>query len=453
MIKKQNEIAFLEKALTKHQADFAAYDGAKDVDPREIVNAYQASLESDAGLMTGRIAELKRMADTEEAKAKEVVSFDLSDKILASRIERKQQLYDAVVSRVHDLGFQSLYGSYVNEVLVPPRTGKQVWPLLWVCVLAGIAVGGMSGSVLTIGLHFRDSRFRTMGELKSSLPFAVLATVPRLEGAKKTRMNARISKKGDESGGTWDPALDVQFENRSAAADAIRNLRNALLLLHSPEHATSLLVTSPDSGDGKSLISANLALSIAHAGRSVLLVDAHFAHPRLHALFGCGQSPGLGELLEQELDPQDALIALGSHLTLLPAGDLKASSADVFQSKRFDELSSVLRDRFEYVVIDAAPVLESSASRVLASLVDQVLIVTRPSRNSRLDVLKAIAEIKQHGGKIVGAIANSWDASTAFAMDPAADVMLRAAIRTSRVADIMPARNGNGSPKTVSRGS
>ena len=198
VIKKQNEIAFLEKALTKHQTEFAAYDGVKDVDPREILNAYQAALESDAGLMTGRLAELKRMADDEEAKAKELVSFDLGDKILASRIERKQQLYDAVVSRVHDLGFQSLYGSYVNEVLVPPRTGKQVWPLLWVCVLAGIAGGGMLGSVLTIGLHFRDSRFRTIGELKSALPFAVLATVPRLEGVRNGRANGRVSKKGDE---------------------------------------------------------------------------------------------------------------------------------------------------------------------------------------------------------------------------------------------------------------
>ena len=56
-------------------------------------------------------------------------------------------------------------------------------------------------------------------------------------------------------------------------------MRNALLLLHTPEHATSLLVTSPESGDGKSLISANLALSLAHAGRSVLLIDAHFAIP------------------------------------------------------------------------------------------------------------------------------------------------------------------------------
>ena len=77
-----------------------------------------------------------------------------------------------------------------------------------------------------------------------------------------------------------------------------------------------------------------------------------------------------------------------------------------------------------------------SASRVLASLVDQVLLVTRPSTNSRLDVLKAVAEIKQHGGEIVGAIANSWDASTAFAMDPAADASLRTAIRASRMADV-----------------
>src|SRR5262249_35300718 len=161
--------------------------------------------------------------------------------------------------------------------------------------------------------------------------------------------------------------------------------------LRSHEHATLLLVTSPESGDGKSLISANLAVSIAQAGRSVLLMDAHFTNPRLHALFRCDQSPGLGELLETEGDPQDAIVSLDSHFRLLPAGALQKSSADAFQTKRFEELCTVLRERFDYVVIDGPQVLESSASQVLASLVDQVVLVTRPSRNGRIEVLKAAA--------------------------------------------------------------
>ncbi len=446
VIKVRNEIAFIEEAIKKREKDFATYEHTKDVDARDIVNAYEAALASDAALMKDRLADLKKMTDQEEIEAKKLVSFDLDDKVLTARIERKTQLFDAVVSRVHDLGFQSIYGSYVNEVLVPPRTGKLVWPILWICALAGVAVGGTLGAGMTVGLHFMDSRFRTIGELKDALPFGVLATIPALEGAKEKRL-AKVEKTGD----AWDAALDIQFKSRSAAADAIRGLRNALLLLRSPEHTTLLLVTSPQSGDGKSLIAANLALSIAYAGRSVLLVDAHFANPRLHALFGCHEAPGLGDLLETEVDPDDALIALGSHLRLLPAGKLQGSPADAFQTERFATLCSALRERFDYVVIDGGQVLGSSDSRVLASLVDQVLVVTRPSQNTRLDVLQTVAEIKEHGGEVVGAIVNSWDVSTAFATDHAADSSLRTAIRTSRLADLPPLRNGNGSPKQVSR--
>jgi polysaccharide biosynthesis transport protein len=445
VIKIQSEIAFLEKALQKRQAEFAPYEQAKDIDARDIVNAYEAALSSDAALMNGRIAELKRVADKEEGEAKELVTFDLNDKILASRIERKQQLYDAVVSRVHDLAFQSSYGSYVNEVLVPPRVGKQVWPRIWVCLLAGIALGGVSGSGLCVGSRLTDSRFRTIGELKNALPFPVLATLPRLEGPQ----NGWVPDESAAPGTVWDPALDVQFANRSAAADAIRGLRNALLLLRCDE-STSLLVTSPEGGDGNSLISANLAISIAHAGRSVLLVDAHFARPRLHAVFGCGKSPGLGELIEQKLDPNDALVSLGSHLTLLPAGALQASPADAFQTNRFDELTSVLRDRFEYVIIDGAPILDSSDSQVLASSVDQVLLVTRPNKNSRSNVLKAASEIKQRGGEIVGAIANSWDAPSAFAADLTHDLSNQTVVRSSRTVDVTPIHRSNGSRKAAS---
>jgi polysaccharide biosynthesis transport protein len=445
VIKKRNDIAFLEKAIEKRQAEFGSYERSKDVDAHDIVNAYQAALESDVTLMGGRLAELRRLSAAEEAKAKEVVNFDLNDKIMSSRIERKQQLYDAVVSRLHDLDFQSTYGSYINEVLVPPKTGKKVWPRLWVCLLGGFVLGGMLGSGLCLGLGFRDSRFRTLGELKSALPFPVLVTVPRLEGADNDGDHDQVG----QSGAAWDRALDVQFQHRSAAADAIRALRNGLLLSQSPEHSTLLLVTSPEGGDGKSVLCANLALSLAYSGRSVLLVDAHFARPRQHALFGCDEGPGLGEVLQTDLEPQDALVSLGTHLRLLPAGALEGSPADAFQTRRFGELCSVLRERFDYVVIDGAPVLESSASHVLASSVDQVLLVTRPSRNDRLDVLKAVAEMKQHGGELVGAIANSWDASTAFAADPASDLSLQTAVYSSpRAVDVAPVR-GNGSPKAI----
>jgi len=201
----------------------------------------------------------------------------------------------------------------------------------------------------------------------------------------------------------------MHFASRSPAAAAIRGLRNAVLLSGDTGRHTLLLVTSPNAGDGKSIVAANLALSLAQAGRSVLLVDAHLDCPGLHAVFGLAAQKGLAEILEKDAEPLDALIELETHLRLLPAGLAERNPADALHSAHFTELCGLLRQKFEYVVFDGPSMLESSDACVLATAMDQILVVTRPSRNRREEVIRVTGEVLRRGGNLIGVVANCWD--------------------------------------------
>lgn len=406
VVAKRYEISAVEETIKKYKPQVEKYEKAKDVDATDILAAYTAALKSDVTVMKGRLTELNSMASQEEAKSKDLVNFELNENIITSRIERKQHLYDAVVSRLHNLNLQSRYGSFVNEVLIPAKTGKHVWPNMAICGFAGTSLGLLLGAMIAIGLYFRDPRFRSMEELNDTLSAPVLAALPRFEGLGRSRAQRGAAE--DPRAG-WSRQLEMHFASRSPAADAMRGLRNAILRSGDSGRHSLLLVTSPNAGDGKSIVAANLALSLAQAGRDVLLVDAHLGRSDLQTVFGLGTHEGLAEILEKDAEPVDALLELETHLRFLPAGLAERSPADAFDSAQFRQLCGLLRQKFEYVVFDGPPMLASSDACVLATAMDQVLVVTRPNRDRREDVLRVTSEVERHGKNLVGVVANCCD--------------------------------------------
>jgi polysaccharide biosynthesis transport protein len=440
VVQAQNEISALESAIKKKQGQLTNYEATKDINASDILDAYSTALANDVEVMNQRLQTLQGMASQEEKKSKELVNFELTDKIMTSRVERKQALYDAVVSRLHDLNLRSGYGSYVNALLVTPTTGGRVWPRLSICGAAGAAGGFLLGCMIAVAGYLTNGRFRTMGELRQSLSIPVLASLPRI----RTAFHGYSLSPEEKAAGraNWDPHLAVQFSPRSPAANAIRGLRNSLLVARSNPSGNLLFLTSPRNGSGASTTAANLALSIAQAGRSVLLVDANSGKPRLHTMFGYQRVPGLAEVLEGTADLPDTTVALDTHLRLLTAGEPMRTPADVFQSTRFIEFCEMVRSRYEWIIFDGPPVLDSSEAQVLASIISDTLLVVRVGKDKREQVLKAGSEIVRHGGHFVGIVANAWDAQSGFFADDW--------IRTEEVGrqvptyEVVHSGNGNG---------
>lgn len=166
---------------------------------------------------------------------------------------------------------------------------------------------------------------------------------------------------------------------KSLAAEQYRQLRTRLAHAEGAGNLRTVLVTSPQKGEGKSVTSANLALTMAQElQRRVVIVEADLRKPSMQQLFGLPPGPGLTEYLSGAAELKDVMRFIPDHnLTVIPAGSTAANPAELLGSTAMRRLLDALRTRFDRVILDTPPVLPLADVAVLAPLVDGMLMVVR----------------------------------------------------------------------------
>jgi len=208
-----------------------------------------------------------------------------------------------------------------------------------------------------------------------------------------------------------DQGLVYFFQPGSLAAEQFRKLRTYLLRRKSSEFQRTIMVTSAASGEGKSFIAANLAISIAHDFQShALLVDCDLRNPSLGRWFGLENNRGLSDYLTGDGNIPELIIKTEvEKLSLLPGGKVQDNPTELFGSKKMEalihELKSQFRDR--YVIFDSTPLLATAESEVLAKLVDEILIVVRAGVTLRETLKQAIAPLDKK--KVMGFVLNDLE--------------------------------------------
>ena len=191
---------------------------------------------------------------------------------------------------------------------------------------------------------------------------------------------------------------------RSPVAEAYRRLRTNLEFASLDSSLRTLLVTSAGPDEGKSTTLSNLAVSIAQAGRRVILVDGDLRRPRLHELFGLDNRQGLTTVVSQaggDIPLQESGV---DGLRVLAAGPLPDIPADLIASPAVETLIATLREQADIVLFDAPPVVTVTDAAVLASKVDGVLLVINAGRTRREYAQRAKALLAQVHARVVGAV-------------------------------------------------
>jgi capsular exopolysaccharide synthesis family protein len=197
-------------------------------------------------------------------------------------------------------------------------------------------------------------------------------------------------------------------EPHGQAAEAYRTLRTNLLAVCRESKAKTILITSARQGEGKTSTAANLAVALAQAGRSVVLISADLRNPRVHAVFGIGNEQGLGQVLEGTLPLDEAIVETDlADLRILPSGPADAVDEPV-ELLQSDRMGEVLQEccRSDFVIVDGPPIFPVADSLVLADLVDGVLFVTDAQSSTQASVAQSRRQIHQVGGRILGGILN-----------------------------------------------
>jgi capsular exopolysaccharide synthesis family protein len=208
--------------------------------------------------------------------------------------------------------------------------------------------------------------------------------------------------------GLLNPLLVAATRPTSAAAEQYRLLRTRLEGRENVRCPQFMLVSSPRVGDGKTITSANLALTMAQEFRQkVVLVDADLRRPMLAEMFGVPAGPGLIDVLVGATPLDDALIAVPAHhLFLLPAGIGASRSTELLASSMMHDVVESLRARFSRIIVDTPPVALAD-THVLARLADGLLIVVRAGVTSRTAVERALGEVDRQ--RLLGLVLNGVD--------------------------------------------
>jgi len=194
----------------------------------------------------------------------------------------------------------------------------------------------------------------------------------------------------------------------NAVADRIKMLRTQILNRMAEEGKNTLLITSTNPGEGKTLTAINLAISISQEmDRTTLLVDANLRKPSIHSYFGFEIEQGLSDYLRKDIPLSDLLVSPGiDKLVILPSGQPPANSAELLGSPRMESLVKEVKERYpdRFIIFDSSSLMECADPLVLSRFVDGILIVVEAERTSRNDLKQTFELLRDK--PVIGTLLN-----------------------------------------------
>ena len=200
--------------------------------------------------------------------------------------------------------------------------------------------------------------------------------------------------------------LIVQDDPQSSRAEAFRQLRTNLQFIDVDHSPRSLVITSSVQAEGKSTTAANLAISLAQAGVSVLLVEADLRRPRLAGYLGLEGAVGMTDVLIGQAVLEDVLQPWGHTglLTVLPSGHVPPNPSELLGSGQMTTLLRDLEQRATLVLLDAPPLLPVTDAAVLSRVASGTVMVVRANKTKREQVARAMAALEAVDARVYGAI-------------------------------------------------
>ena len=258
--------------------------------------------------------------------------------------------------------------------------------------LRNIALGAVLGLLLGLGAALvretLDKTVKDQDDVKAVTDVPILGAIMRDPDAVKR-------------------PLIVEVDPRAPRAEAFRSLRTNLQFIDAANHPRTLVITSSLAGEGKSTMSANLALTMAQGGSRVCLVEADLRRPKVLDYLGLEGAVGLTDALIGRSDVFDLVQPYGgTNLWVLGAGPIPPNPSELLGSTAMRSTLNHLASRFDYVVIDSPPVLPVTDAVVLSSLVDGAILVVGSGTVQRDQLAHSLESLESVAGRVLGLVLN-----------------------------------------------
>ncbi|MEQ1884646.1 MAG: polysaccharide biosynthesis tyrosine autokinase [Bryobacteraceae bacterium] len=343
---------------------------------------------------------------------------------LKREADSDKKVYEELVRKIKEASINSSFQNGSIRVADAARPGlRPVFPKIWLNVLVAFLLALFLGVGAAVLSDVLDNTVRDPDQVARLLNTDVIGSLPAVKDWR--RRLSPLSPTGIVTGAGTAPVLATKmaetndgtvvsvagkehgYSALSTYEEAIRTLRNSILLTDFDRRLRSILMTSASPSEGKSTVAAHLAATHAGQGKRTLLIDGDLRRPSAHRLFQVPNSVGLANVLLQQISWRDAVINMTEPkgLDLLPAGPSTRRASDVIGTGLTELIEEASRE-YDLVVLDAPPLLGFAEPLQMASIVDGVIIVARAGNTSRTALASVITTLARLRANLIGVVLN-----------------------------------------------
>lgn len=274
------------------------------------------------------------------------------------------------------------------DVIQPARTPEEpVSPNVTMNLALGLMLGFALGVAVAVLRNVLDTRVRSKDDIAAITDLPIVGTIAKDPDAEKRPLIA-----------LEDP--------HSPLVESYRAMRTNLRYLNVEEDQRSIVITSAGPGEGKSTTAANLAIVMADAGKRVVLIDADLRKPKVATLLGIEGSVGLSDVLIGQASFEDTLQQWGrKQLFVLPSGKIPPNPSELLGSRVMEKVLDALSAHFDYIIIDAPPVLVVTDAAILSTHTGGAVVVSAAGKTRKAELADAFEALTAVDGKVLGVIA------------------------------------------------
>lgn len=348
---------------------------------QEQIRTYEKALEE----IPMREVELQRMTRLRDRYNNSIFSF----------YNRQQEME---LARASEGGYVSIL-DYAQPN--PNPINKQTTTGVFQGAMYGIAIAVL----LIIGIDRIDDRIKSDDDLVD-LPIPVTAAIPSIRPLITKEFEGKNFLEYKDA--YISSTLVTVLKPLSGISEMYRRLRTNFLFSIPDKKTKSIVITSSNPQEGKSLTTSNLAVVLAQSGKRVLIIDADLRRPNIDVFFGLNGSPGLTDYIVGNADFEDIFYStVAENLIVVPSGTQVPNPSEIVGSDMFREFYNRTMEEFDFVLVDSPPLNSVVDAATIADLVDLCLIVVNAGKTKKKELGFALTMLQYNRQKIMGILLNN----------------------------------------------
>jgi capsular exopolysaccharide synthesis family protein len=331
---------------------------------------------------------------------------------LKREAEGDKKLYEELVRRIREAGINASFQNSSIRVADLARPGlRPVFPKMWLNVLLAFLFASFFSVGAAVLNDVLDTTVRDPDQVSRLMNADVIGSLPAVKNWRRHLSPVQgihvLNGAAANGNGALVKAADPGDQALSNYEEAIRTLRNSILLTDFDRRLRSVLLTSASPSEGKSTVAAHLAATHASQHKRTLLIDGDLRRPSVHRLYQVPNSVGLSNVLLQQISWRDAVIRIDdpAGLDVLPAGPSTRRASDLIGMGLAELIEEATRE-YDLVVLDAPPLLGFAEPLQMATAVDGVIVVARAGDTSRKALNTVITTLTRLRANLVGVVLN-----------------------------------------------